>query len=187
MQIALVTIASLLALLGNIPYLKSVWKGQVEPHAFTWFIWSIVSLVTFFGAVQKGGGLGTVPIFVSEIFTVIIFLFSLKNGFKHIHKTDVFFLIIALLGLVPWYFTSDPTISVIVVVCIDIVAFMPTIRKTFLHPNSENYLLYLTNVLRHGLILSSLDAYNIATTLHSVAMIIVNTCMTLIITTKKNV
>ncbi len=180
-QTVLVIIASLLAIFGNIPYIKDVWKGKITPHPFTWFLWSIVSLVTFFGAWQKGAGLGAIPIFVSEIFTFIIFLLSLKNAsknsFKDIDKQDFIFLMIALLGLVPWYFTKDPTISVVIVVIIDLIAFVPTLMKTYKNPKSENPVLFGSNVVRHILIMFSLDTYNIATTFHSICMIISNSLM----------
>ena len=181
MQEIFVIVGSLLAVIGNLPYIIDVIKGKVKPHPYTWFVWSIVSCIVFFGAVAKGAGLGAIPILASEIFTVIIFFLSLKNGFKKIEKIDTYYLIICLLSLIPWYLTKDPTISVVIAVFIDLVAFTPTIRKTYKEPKTENAILYFTNFCRHILILFSLDAYNIATTLHSIAMIIVNSLMTFLI------
>lgn len=184
-KIILVVIASLLAFARNIPYLIDVAKGRVKPHPYTWFIWTIVSFVVFFGQLAKGAGLGAIPTAVSEGFTIIIFFFSLKYGFKNPPKVDKYFLALALLGLIPWLITKDPTISVITVVAIDLVAFVPTLRKTFFYPTSETPLLYGSNVLRHSLILSTLGAYNIATMLHSISMIITNSMMVFFIKTRK--
>ncbi len=105
----------------------------------------------------------------------------MRYGFRNIVRRDTYFLIIALLGIIPWLLTKDPTISVIVVVAIDLTAFMPTIRKTSRYPHTETPVLYSMNVLRHILTLLSLQTYNIATTLHSIAMIIANTIMTTLI------
>lgn len=189
MKITFAIIASVLALIGNISYLRDIINERVKPHPYTWFIWSIVSMTTFFGGLAKGAGIGALPTGIAEAFTIIIFLFSLKYLFKgkagHIRKIDNYFLAIALLGLIPWAITKDPTISVIVVVAIDVVAFIPTLRKTWEHPETEKPTLYETNVLRHILTLFSLGAYNIATTLHSIAMICTNTAMTLFILRKK--
>ena len=178
-------IAAVMAIFGNVPYLRNVINKKIKPHPYTWFVWSIVSGVTLFGAIQKGAGVGAIPTGMAEIFTFIIFFYSLRYGFKQITKTDTIYLIIALLGLVPWAMTKDPTISVVVVVCIDLVAFIPTIRKTWKNPKSETSILYTMNVARHILTLFSLEAYNIATTLHSFVMIVVNTIMSLIINFKK--
>lgn len=181
----LVVVASVLALVGNIPYLIDVVKGRVKPHPYTWFVWTVVSCVVFFGQVAKGAGIGAIPTAVSEIFTVIIFLFSIKYGFKNPPRMDKYFLVLAILGLIPWVLTNDPTISVIIVVSIDMIAFIPTLRKTYCHPKSETPLLYGSNALRHSLALGALGSYNIATMLHSVVMIVINSIMVIFIKTCK--
>ncbi len=190
MKETIAIIATVLAIVGNISYLKDVFAGRVQPHPYTWLMWSIVSMTTFFGGVAKGAGIGALPTGVAEGFTIIIFLFSLKYLFQgkagHIRKVDNYFLAICLLGLIPWALTEDPTISVIIVVLIDIVAFIPSLRKTWNHPETEKPLLYEMNVARHVLTLFSLQTYNIATTFHSIAMICTNTVMTVFIKRKKH-
>ncbi len=185
MKLYLALMATAFAILGNLPYLLNILKRKIEPHPYTWLVWTIVSGVTFFGQLVKGAGIGALPTGVAELFTLIIFLFSLQYGFRNVTKTDTYFLIFALFGTIPWILTKDPTISVIIVVTIDLIAFIPTLRKTWKKPNSETSLLYSTNVLRHTLTLFSLEAYNIATTLHSIVMIIVNSTMTGIILGKR--
>ena|SRR3990167_7023075 len=185
MKLTFALVAALLAVAGNLPYLIDIVKKRVQPHAYSWFVWSIVSAITFFGQVAKGAGVGAIPTAASEIFTIIIFFFSLRYGFKKITKTDNLFLILALVSLIPWLITKDPTLSIIIVVTIDLLAFTPTLRKTWRYPKSETPTLYLMNVLRHTLALFSLQAYNIATTLHAIAMITVNSFMT-ILTTRGN-
>ncbi len=178
-------VAALLAIAGNIPYIIDVLRGRVKPHAYTWFVWSVVSGIVFFGQVAKGAGIGALPTLASEIFTIFIFILSLKYGFKGVTRSDTFFLVCALLGLIPWLLTKDPTVSVVIAVCIDLIAFVPTLRKTWMEPKTETPILFGSNVLRHVLALLSLQAYNIATTLHSISMVTLNTAMTLIILFKK--
>lgn len=171
------SIAALLAIIGNVPYLHDMFRGRVKPHPYTWFIWSIVSGVTFFGQVAKGAGWGALAFGASEIFTILIFFFSLRYGFKNIPRKDTIYLVAALLGIIPWIITHDPTISVIIMVTIDVIAFIPTLKKAWYHPKTEEPLLYGSNVARHILALVSLSHYNIATMLHSIAMIVTNTTM----------
>lgn len=178
-------VAALLAIAGNIPYLWDIIKARVQPHPYTWFVWSIVSAVVFFGQVSKGAGIGALPTAASEIFTVIIFIFSLKYGFKGIRTIDTVVLFIALAGLIPWWLTDDPTLSVIIAVSIDVIAFIPTLRKTWAEPATETPILYSSNVVRHALALFSMQSYNIATMLHAIAMITTNSVMTLFILLRK--
>lgn len=181
----LAILAAIIAISGNLPYIRDAFRKRVRPHPYTWLVWTIVTGITFFGQVQAGAGIGALPAGVSELFTVSIFIFSLRYGFTYVSKTDTIFLIIALLGLIPWLVTDNPTISVIIAVSIDVVAFVPTIRKTWRHPKTETPVLYGANVIKHVLTLFSLQAYNIATTLHSIAMIVTNSIMSGIILLKK--
>lgn len=185
MKLTIAIIAAGLAIVGNLPYLRDIIRGRVRPHPYTWLVWSIVSCIVFFGQLARGAGVGALPTAASEIFTIIIFFFSIRYGFKGIRPIDTVFLVIALLGLIPWLLTKDPTISVVIAVAIDLVAFAPTIRKTWIEPKSETPLLYAMNVLRHILMLMSLQAYNLATVLHSIAMITTNTLVTGIIFMRK--
>ncbi len=184
MKLFFALIGALLAIAGNLPYLKEVIKKRIQPHPYTWFIWAIVSGVTFFGQVAKGAGFAAIAFGASEIFTIIIFFFSLRYGFKNIPKNDIYFLVAALLGIIPWLMLGDPTWSVIIMVVIDIIAFIPTLKKTRDTPKTESPFLYGSNVLRHGFGLLALSSYNIATTLHSISMIITNTVMTYFILRK---
>lgn len=187
MKLEFALIAALFAIIGNVPYLIDIFKRRVQPHPYTWLVWSIVSCIVFFGQLAKGAGVGAIGTGASEVFTIIIFFFSLQYGFKNIRTIDTVFLCIALLGIIPWVLTKDPTISVIIAVLIDMIAFVPTIRKTWLAPKTETPILYGMNVLRHILMLFSLQAYNVATTLHSIVMITINSAMTIIIVFKKNI
>ena len=177
MKEAFAILAALLVIVGHAPYLRDLLRRKIAPHAYTWFVWSIVSGITLAGQLVSGAGWGALPTAVAEVFTVLILLFSLQFGFKHVTRTDTVFLVIALLGLIPWMLTKDPTLSVIIAVTIDLVAFIPTLRKAYLHPETETPLLYGTNVVRHVLSLLSLSSYNVATVLHSVAMLAANGTM----------
>ncbi len=184
-KIIFAVIAGGLAIAGNVPYMRDMFRGRITPHPYTWFIWSIVSGVTLAGQITKGAGWATIAFASSEVFTVLIFLFSLRYGFKNIPKRDTYYLVFALLGIIPWLVTNDPTWSVVIMVAIDLVAFIPTLRKAWEQPKTENYLLYGSNALRHSFALVALSSYNVATMLHSIAMIATNTTMTAFILRKK--
>ncbi|MEN9605043.1 MAG: hypothetical protein RJB39_728 [Candidatus Parcubacteria bacterium] len=187
MKETLAIIAAILVIIGHVPYLRDMIKKKIQPHPYTWLVWTIVALITFFGQVSKGAGIGALPTAVAELFTIIIFIFSIRYGFKDISKVDTYFLIIALLAIIPWIITNDATLSVIIAVSIDVIAYIPTIRKTWRFPRTETPWLYNVNIIRHGLTLFSLQTYNIATTIHSIAMVGTNSLMRIILWKKKSV
>src|ERR1039457_4956749 len=174
MKTSIAIIAALFAIAGNVPYLRDIITKQVQPHPYTWLVWTIVSCIVFFGQIARGAGIGALSTAASEIFTIVIFFLSLKYGFKNKRRIDTYCLIIALVGIIPWLWTKNPTVSVVIAVSIDLFAFVPTIRKTWKQPKTETPMLYGMNVLRHILTLFSLEAYNVATTLHSIVMTITN-------------
>jgi len=187
MKNACAYIAAILAITGYAPYLVKSIKRKVTPHPYTWFVWSIISAITLFGQIVKGAGIGALPAAAAEVLTIAIFFSSLRFGFKYVHKSDTYYLIAALVGLIPWLIFDDPTISVIVAVTVDVIAFAPTFRKSWEHPRSESKKVYATNVVRHVFTLLSLKTYNIATMLHSIAMIFTNAVTTLIIIRSRHV
>ncbi len=174
-------LASLLAIIGYFPYLRDTYRGRIEPHAYSWLVWALVSGITLAGQILKGAGIGALSTGFACAFSSVIFFYSLRFGLKHITRTDTVFLIAALLALVPWAFTKDPTLSVIIAVGIDLAAFVPTIRKTWRSPATESSFLYIMNASRHVFALFSLEAYNIATASHSIAMVAANALMTMFI------
>lgn len=185
MKLILAVVAALLAIAGNVPYLRETWKGRVKPHPYTWLVGAIVSGTVFFGMLEKGAGIGSLPVAVSEAFTIVIFLFSLKFGFTKITRSDRIFLILALAGLIPWFITKDATLSVICAVGVDLLSLVPTFRKAWEYPHTESPVLFGSNVIRHILMLLSLQTYNIATTLHSIAMIVANSALVGVIVRKR--
>lgn len=171
-------LAAVLAIIGNIPYIIDIFRGRVRPHAYTWFVWTLVTGIVLFGQIAKGAGVGALPTAAAGFFTLLIFVLSLGNGFDHVKKVDTLFLIAALLGIIPWLLTDDPTISIVIAVAIDLIAFAPTLRKTWTKPSTESPILYGSNVVRHILALMALESYNPATILHSIAMLATNSAMT---------
>ncbi|HMS25639.1 MAG TPA: hypothetical protein PKB15_08155 [Acidimicrobiia bacterium] len=181
MKDILAIVAAILAVVGYVPYLRDTITKSATPHPYTWLLWSIVSGITLSGQITKGAGIGALPTAVAELLTISIFIYSLRYGFAMIRKSDHIFLFTALLGLIPWMIFRDPTISVCIAVAIDVIAFTPTILKAWRRPESETPLMYAMNVMRHIFSLGAFRQYNVATTLHSIAMITTNTIMVLFV------
>jgi hypothetical protein len=95
MKIALAALAATFALVGNVPYLRDVLRRRIQPHPYTWLVWSCVSAITLAGQYAKGAGIGALPTAVAESFTIIIFVFSLQYGFRNIKRVDTVFLVVA--------------------------------------------------------------------------------------------
>lgn len=179
-------IAAVLTFVAVAPYIIDIFKNKTKPHIFTWVIWAIVTLLVFFGQWQKGGGPGSWTTGIAGIITIFIALISFKKGSKDITKLDIAMFIGALLGIVPWLLAKDPTLSVIILTIIDVLAFIPTIRKTIKDPQSETFISYVLHAIRHSLSIIALLNYNLATYIYPASLAVMNLIIIFIIVKSNN-
>lgn len=174
--LGLITVA--LSIIGHTPYIIDTYKRKTSPHIFTWMIWSIIVLLAFFGQWSQGGGAGSWSTGVTGLIVIIITVLALRNKNTEISQSDKIFFVLAILAIIPWYLTKDPTLSVIMATAIDAFAFIPTIRKTIKNPKSETFTTYALNIVRHSLSLVALANYNVATVIYPAYLLVVNSFIT---------
>ncbi|MCT8333217.1 hypothetical protein NUH30_05995 [Leptospira sp. 85282-16] len=159
-------IAIFLTFYAYIPYIKGIWKGSIRPHVFSWIIWGATTFIVFFAQIAGNGGVGSLPIGVSGIITILVaFIAYRKRGDIEITKSDWFFFCLALSSLPFWFYFSDPLAAVIVLSIADIFGFIPTFRKGYIHPNSEPLGFYLIFLFRNFLAMAGLAEWNMVTLL----------------------
>jgi|CXWK01.1.fsa_nt_gi hypothetical protein len=174
MKEAIGIIAVALGIIGAIPYIRDIFRGKTKPHLFSNIIWAVVTTLAFFGQTAGGAGPGAWTTGVMAIITTVFMVLSIKYGTKDITKTDVFFLVIGLLAIIPWWLTDDPTISVVIATIIDVCGFSPTIRKTINDPGSETLSSWVLNCIRHGLSLFALTQFTTVTYIYPLALFLMN-------------
>lgn len=168
-------IATALALISYVPYLKDVLSGKTKPHAFTWLIWGTLTLVAFLGQISGNAGPGAWPSGVSVVLCFSIFILSLRSGTREFAKLDFVMLAGAALALFFWFFIKQPLFSLILVVLTDILGFVPTIRKSWSRPHEETASAYLLNAVKHYISLYALRQYSPLTMLYPAYLLVANT------------
>ncbi|MCW7493873.1 hypothetical protein ND861_14855 [Leptospira sp. 2 VSF19] len=162
----LTCVAIFLTFYAYVPYIRGIRKGSVRPHVFSWIIWGVTTFIVFFAQVAGNGGIGSIPIGVSGIITFLVAFFSYhKRGDIDITKSDWFFFGLALSSLPFWFYFSSPLAAVLVLSLADILGFIPTFRKGYVHPNSEPLGFYLIFLFRNLLAMIALAEWNITTLL----------------------
>ena len=177
--IGLVTV--ILAFVGIIPYIIDIFRGKTKPHIFTWVVWALVTFLAFLGQWTKGGGAGSWTTGVTGLLTIFIALISIKYGSRDITKSDVIIFIMALVAIISWLFTKDPTLSIVILTVVNTLAFVPTIRKTIKDPSSETFSSYVIHTFRHSLSIFALSNYNLATFLYPAVVALSNLTVACII------
>lgn len=168
-------IAIFLTFIGYIPYIKDVLHGRTKPHVYSWFLWGFVTLIAFGLQVSAGGGVGAFVTLAASLMCLTVFVLGVrKNGKKDITQLDTIFFILAFIALGLWLIAKQPVISIILATGIDLIAFAPTIRKSWNKPDSETLSLYFLSSFRFVLAVFALQTYSFVTMLYPVAWIFGN-------------
>jgi len=167
-------VAILLTFIGYIPYIRDTLQRKTTPHIYTWFIWGLVTAIAYGLQVGAGAGVGSWVTLAVVIVCFFIFFLGLRNGKKDITKSDTIFFLLSLVALFLWLVAKQPVWSVILVSSIDMLGFIPTIRKSWNKPYSETLFSYELNSFRHGLSILALQQYSIITWLYPATWVIAN-------------
>jgi hypothetical protein len=170
------------------PYIRSILRGDTKPHVFTWVIWGLSTLITFFAQLADRGGYGAWVIGVSGVISSYIALLAyLKRGDTLITLADWIFLIAALSALPFWFLTSEPLWAVAILTVSDLCGFGPTVRRAYHRPHEESAVLFLLFALRNLLVILALAHYSLTTTLFPAAVGIASLMLSLLIAYRRRV
>lgn len=163
-----------ISLWGSAVYIASIFKGETKPHVYTHLVWGIITAIAFFAQVYDNAGPGSWAIGLTAAACLFQAGLALKYGEKNITLTDKAALVTAFMAIAAWVITRDPLLSVILASIIDVVAFYPTFRKSWIKPWEENLAAY--NIANVKLVLSLVAITNVTltTTLYPVVGFAVN-------------
>ena len=187
MQLFLTSVGFLLSFAATGIYIVDIVRGNTKPHFYTYLVWSIVTMIAFFGSLAAGGGYGAWVIGITGFLTIVVMLLSLKYGTKDIKPIDTYFLIAACVAILPWLVLKDPLWSVILAVIIDALGYFPTIRKTWKAPRSEIFSPWILGSVKAALALVTLQSFNLTTILFPAEILIMNTVVAYIILARRSV
>ncbi len=159
----LTVVALLLAVLAYIPYFRDIMRGKTRPHAFTWLVWCVMSTVAFFSQVSDGGGVGTWVLAFTAVINFVIFCFAIYKGETDITNMDWFCLMGAFLGVALFTFNEDPPMSLLIISAVDIIGFVPTVRKTMTRPYQETMSTFAITSLKYIFSIAALENYTFIT------------------------
>jgi len=185
MKEAIGLIAISLNIIGTIPYVRSIYRGKTKPHLFSNIIWLVVTAIAFLGQVTKDAGPGAWTTGVATLTTLYILILAIKYGTKDVTRLDYVFLVLGLASIIPWILTDDPTISIVMATLVDVCGFIPTMRKTWNDPLSEDLLAWVINFIRHGISMLAIRNLVLATLFYPLALFVMNIIMLCIMLRKR--
>lgn len=133
-------IAGALALISLIPYLVSIWKGETKPARMTYFIKAVLAIITIASYIGSGARTSIWTGLVFAFTALVIFGLSIKRGMGGTSKLDLYCLGLALIVGIVWLTTKNAALALYMSILAKTIAYIPLVRKTYLHPKTENKL-----------------------------------------------
>lgn len=135
----LVFIAAAASLLATAAYIRSMFRGGAKPNRVSWFMWTIAPFIAAAAAVSNGVGWAALPVFMSGFGPFLIFTasFFTKATWK-ISSFDYACGVLSGLAIALWIVTSDPNLAIILSIASDGLASVPTLMKSWSHPETES-------------------------------------------------
>lgn len=149
---------------GGLSYLIDTIKGKVKPNKVSWLLWAIAPLIAFTAEIKQGVGLTSLMTFTVGFIPLCVFIasfFNKKSEWK-LKKFDLFCGLLSLVGLLLWWITKVDNVAIIFSILADGTAAMPTVIKSYLEPESEDYKVYLASVISAGLTLLTIKEWKFA-------------------------
>ncbi|MBD3210500.1 hypothetical protein GF318_03915 [Candidatus Micrarchaeota archaeon] len=132
--------AAVLGFIAFIPYVISILKGKSAPNRATWWIWTFLGVIisaSYFSVGATDSALVTISFVVGPFITALL---SLKYGEGGWNRFDASCVAGALLGALLWWLFSAPVIALVLTIFIDGMGLLPTVKKAYFRPQSEDSL-----------------------------------------------
>ncbi len=174
MKTSLAIVAILIGIYSYVPYFRDLFKGKTKPHAFSWFVWFLLTAIAFFAQVAGEGGPGAWVTGFTAIVALTITIAALKVGRQNIAMLDWWFFMGSLASLGLWAVTKNPVGSVVLISIIDALAFVPTFRKSYHKPYEETAITYSLSAVKFAIALAALTTISITTALYPLSLVLTN-------------
>lgn len=133
-------LAGAIALVSVIPYIVSILRGNTKPERTSYLIWFIVDAVGILSYISVGATTTIWTGLVSTLMGLLVLLLSIKHGMGGFSKFDLTCLALALFGIFIWVSTNDALLALYFVTFVKIIGYLPTIKKSYFLPKTENTL-----------------------------------------------
>lgn len=168
-------VAIVIGFIGYVPYLYDMFCGKTKPHIFSWIIWVLLEFISFGIQIKNGAGAGSWVILFSALIALIIVIYAFKYRNLTISKIDWVCFVGACTALVLWLFFHQPLVSVILLILTDLLAFIPTFRKTWDYPYEETLFEYEMASLKFIIAFFAFSSFSITIIIYPAYLIIANT------------
>ena len=185
-KVVLGVVAGVIAFLAYIVYIVSIFRGRSKPNRVTWWIWAFMGLVLAL-SYQFSGAINTIWVpYVEFLGPFSIALLSIKYGEGGLtNKTDLFSFLGAVISIILWIIFDNPVIALVTSLAVDSFAIIPTIKKSYLRPEGEDFWAWFGTGLADSLNMFAVEKFTFAILVYPIYMLVSDLIIIFILLLKK--
>lgn len=171
-----VIIGAIIASLGGLYYLYQTIIGKTKPNRITWLLWWILPMIVFIAQRVQGVQSVSWATFAAGFTPLLVVIASLfnKNAYWKTTRVDYVLMGAAFIGILLWFFTKDPNLAILFTLIADFFASLPTLIKTFKHPETESWVAYAISTLGFGITVLAITSFDFQNAAFVIYLMIIN-------------
>lgn len=159
-----IILGALLSFSGGLNYLINTIKGKTKPNRVSWFLWALAPMIAFAAEIDKGVGLTSLMTFMTGFNPLLIIIASFlnKKSYWKLNKMDYVYGSISLFAILIWQITGEGNLAILFAILADGLASIPTVIKSYHHPETESGLIFLFGMINAGITLLTIKDWTFA-------------------------
>jgi hypothetical protein len=168
---------------GTAIYLRDTLRGTTQPNRVTWLLWAIAPLLAAGVEYRAGVGLRTLTTFIIGFMPLLVFVASFHNPLAvwKIRRLDYICGALSIAGTIGWLVIRSGVVALIAAVAADFLAGIPTLTKSWRHPESETATSYVGAVLNSAILLLTIDTWTTEVALFPLFILIVGSVQVVLV------
>jgi len=169
-------IGAVIGSLGGFYYLYETIAGKAQPNRITWLLWGIFPMVIFVAQRVQGVESLSWPSFAAGFTPLLIVMASFlnKKAYWKTQPRDYYLMAAAILGIILWAITDNPNLAILFALLADVLAGVPTLIKSYHHPESESWIAYAISTFGFGISILAIQTYDFENVIFVAYLFIMN-------------
>lgn len=177
-------LAGLISLLGFVPYVRSILRGQTRPQRVSWGLWALLDVTLLLTHLQAGGIRSMWVPLSQAAGSLSIALLSLSRGVGGWSMLDRLCLAGSLAGLLLWRLSSA-TVGLCASILVHFIAGVPTLSKAYVDPDSEDLTTWLCFLCGNTLNLAAITRWSAAEAIYPIYLFLGTTMLVAVVLTRR--
>ena len=174
-------IAGGISLLAYLLYNLAIFRGETKPNRATWWILTVVGLLILTSYYAEGAR-ETIWVPLAYVLgPLVIAILSIKRGQGGWTYFDKWCLAGSGISVLLWFLTSQPFIALCINIFIDFLGLLPTIKKSYEKPESEDRTAWVVEVIANAINLLAVKSWIVTLYIYPVYLVVINSVVAILL------